>query len=199
MFGFPIFERSAFGVTLTGQGEAFYRQTQAIPLIYESAVNSARSVGWSRRTVRNADCCYADTRLCGELVPTGIPGVKLGLSNSVLILAISWLGIPAAFALMFAKVLLSGLLFSGVGAMLYALAGGLFSMTAMCLLYCAGNFRLVTTAIAGAVLHNVGQVTMAMLILRTDGLVWYMGVLMLVGLAACGAEKKESKDDWSRW
>lgn len=117
-----------------------------------------------------------------SLVPTGIPGVKLGLSNSVLILAICWLGIPTAFALMFAKVLLSGLLFSGVGAMLYALAGGLFSMTAMCLLYCAGNFRLVTTAITGAVLHNVGQVTMAMLILRTDGLVWYMGVLMLVGL-----------------
>ncbi len=118
-----------------------------------------------------------------SLVPTGIPGVKLGLSNSVLILAVSWLGIPAAFALMFAKILLSAFLFSGVGAMLYALAGGLLSLTTMCLLYRGGHFGLVATAVAGAVLHNVGQVAVAMLILRTDGLVWYMGVLMLAGLA----------------
>ena len=119
-----------------------------------------------------------------SLIPTGIPGVKLGLSNSVLILAICWLGIPAAFALMFAKILLSAFLFSSVGAMLYALAGGLLSLTAMCTLYRGGRFGLVATAVAGAVLHNVGQVSMAMLILRTDGLVWYMGILMLVGLAA---------------
>ena len=118
-----------------------------------------------------------------SLIPTGIPGVKLGLSNSVLILAICWLGIPAAFALMFAKILLSAFLFSGVGAMLYALAGGLLSLTAMCMLCRGGRFGLVATAVAGAVLHNVGQVAAAMLILRTDGLVWYMGVLMLVGLA----------------
>ncbi len=118
-----------------------------------------------------------------SLIPTGIPGVKLGLSNSVLILAICWLGIPAAFALMFAKILLSAFLFSGVGAMLYALAGGLLSLTAMCLLCRGGRFGLVATAVAGAVLHNVGQVAAAMLILKTDGLVWYMGVLMLVGLA----------------
>ncbi len=119
-----------------------------------------------------------------SLVPTGIPGVKLGLSNSVLILAVCWLGIPAAFALMFAKILLSAFLFSGVGAMLYALAGGLLSLTAMCMLCRGGRFGLVATAVAGAVLHNVGQVSMAMLILRTDGLVWYMGILMIVGLAA---------------
>ena len=119
-----------------------------------------------------------------SLIPTGIPGVKLGLSNSVLILAVCWLGIPAAFALMFAKILLSAFLFSGVGAMLYALAGGLLSLTAMCLLCRGGRFGLVATAVAGAVLHNVGQVAAAMLILRTDGLVWYMGILMLVGLAA---------------
>lgn len=118
-----------------------------------------------------------------SLIPTGIPGVKLGLSNSVLILAVCWLGIPAAFALMFAKILLSAFLFSGVGAMLYALAGGLLSLSAMCLLCRGGRFGLVATAVAGAVLHNVGQVAAAMLILRTDGLVWYMGVLMLVGLA----------------
>ena len=48
-----------------------------------------------------------------SLIPLGpVPGIKLGLSNSVLLLGLCWLGIPATFVLMFAKVLLSGLLFS---------------------------------------------------------------------------------------
>ena len=117
-----------------------------------------------------------------SLIPTGVPGVKLGLSNSVLILAIVWLGIPRAVGLMLVKVLLSAFLFSGVGAMLYALAGGVLSMLAMCALYRMGGFSLVTVAIAGAVLHNVGQVAMAMVMLGTEKLVYYMGVLMLVGI-----------------
>ena len=50
-----------------------------------------------------------------SLIPIpGVPGLKLGLSNSVLMLALYWMGVPAACALMVAKVLLSGLLFGGV-------------------------------------------------------------------------------------
>ena len=50
--GFPIFERSSFGVSLTPQGEIFYRQTQSIPWLYESAVNAARSTGLGKSKVR---------------------------------------------------------------------------------------------------------------------------------------------------
>ena len=117
-----------------------------------------------------------------SLIPTGIPGVKLGLSNSVLILAIVWLGIPAAFALMVVKVLLSGFLFSGVNAMMYAFAGGLLSMVVMSVLYKTRAFSLTPIAMAGAVAHNVGQVALAMLILQTAKLVYYMAILMLAGL-----------------
>ena len=52
--GFTIFERSAFGVTLTEQGEIFYQQTQSIPLLYESAVSSAREVTRKKQIVRVA-------------------------------------------------------------------------------------------------------------------------------------------------
>ena len=117
-----------------------------------------------------------------SLVPTGVPGIKLGLSNSVLIFAIYTLGIPTAFLLMIAKVLLSGFLFSGVNAMLYAFAGGLLSMLVMSLLYKTKGFHIVTIAMAGAVMHNVGQVALAMLMLQTEKLIYYMAVLMLVGL-----------------
>ena len=117
-----------------------------------------------------------------NLVPTGVPGIKLGLSNSVLILAIYWLGIPVAFVLMVVKVVLSGLLFSGVSAMMYSFAGGLLSMIGMSVMYKTKGFSSVTIAMVGAVLHNVGQVGLAMIVLETGRLAYYMGVLMLVGL-----------------
>ncbi len=117
-----------------------------------------------------------------SLIPTGVPGIKLGLSNSVLILAIVWLGVPNAFVLMLMKVFLSGFLFSGVSAMLYALAGGVLSMLTMILLLRVGHFHLVVVAMGGAVMHNVGQVLLAMWMLGTKELVFYMAVLMLVGL-----------------
>lgn len=117
-----------------------------------------------------------------SLIPTGIPGIKLGLSNSVLLFAIYTLGIPNALLLMVVKVLLSGFLFSGVNAMLYAFAGGLLSMLAMVLLYKLQRFHILTIAMVGAVMHNVGQVVLAMLMLQTERLIYYMAILMLVGL-----------------
>ena len=118
-----------------------------------------------------------------SFIPSGaIPGIKIGLSNSVLLLGIMWLSIPNTFLLMLAKVILSGLTFSGVSAMMFSLAGGCVSMIVMCLLYKLG-FGTVATGMAGAVAHNVGQVGLAMIILETNRLVYYMAILMLVGLA----------------
>lgn len=120
-----------------------------------------------------------------NLIPTGVPGVKLGLSNGVLIFAIYMLGIPNALTLMILKVFLSGLLF-GFSAVPYALAGGVASMAVMALLSRVDGVHPVVVSMAGGVMHNVGQVGMAMLILQTSGLLYYMAILMAVGLG-CGA------------
>ena len=70
-----------------------------------------------------------------SMIPIGsIPGIKLGLSNSVLLLSLYWLGIPTSFMLMLVKVLLSGFLFGNPLAMQYALGGGIVSMIAMILI-----------------------------------------------------------------
>ena len=123
-----------------------------------------------------------------SLIPLGasIPGVKLGLSNGVLIFALVMLDTPTAFALMAMKVVLSGMLFSGVSAMLYGLAGGLLSLTAMALLTRA-RLDLVLVSLIGGVLHNAGQLLLSMLILRLPArsLLVYMLVLAAVG-ALCG-------------
>lgn len=114
---------------------------------------------------------------------SGVPGIKLGLSNGVLIFAVYMLNVPTAFVLMGLKVALSGLLFGGVSAMIYAAAGGMLSLTVMCLLSRVRGLHPVVVSMAGGVFHNVGQLGMAMLILQTPSLVYYLAVLMLSGLA----------------
>ena len=121
-----------------------------------------------------------------SMIPTGtIPGIKLGLSNGVLIFAIYMLGIPVAWALMVVKVVLSGLLFGGVSTMMYAFAGGVLSMLVMSLLSRVKDVHPVVVSITGGVAHNVGQVALAMIILNTPKLIYYMAILMAVGFG-CG-------------
>ena len=122
-------------------------------------------------------------------VAASVPGIKLGLSNGVLLFALYMMDAPTAFVLMLLKVLLSGLLFGGVSAMMYALAGGVLSMLCMILLKKL-KFGLIAVSMTGAVMHNLGQVLLAMIILETDRLVYYMAVLLFAGLlfgAATGA------------
>lgn len=115
-----------------------------------------------------------------SLIPSPVPGIKLGLSNSILIFAVYMLDIPTAYCLMMLKVLLSGMMFGGVSAIAYAFAGGLLSLTGMCLTYRVRGVHPVVVSLIGGVLHNVGQIAMSMLIIRTN-LLWYLGVLMLTG------------------
>lgn len=115
-------------------------------------------------------------------VAPGIPGIKLGLSNGVLIFAVYMLGIPSAYLLMVLKVVLSGLLFGGVNAMMYSFAGGLVSMTLMCLLSRVPGVHPIVVSMVGGVAHNAGQVALAMVLLGTPKLWYYLAVLMAVGL-----------------
>ena len=115
-------------------------------------------------------------------VAAGIPGVKLGLSNGVLIFAVYMLNVPTAYLLMGLKVLLSGMLFGSPSAMMYAFAGGVLSLTVMCLLSRMKGLSPVVISMVGGLCHNVGQVALAMVILNTPKLMYYMAILMVVGM-----------------
>lgn len=112
----------------------------------------------------------------------GLPGVKLGLSNGVLLFALYLLDVPSALLLMVLKILLSGFLFGNPSSMMYAAAGGVVSLTGMILLSRSRQFSPVVVSMAGGLLHNVGQVGLAMIILQTPGLLVYMAILMLIGM-----------------
>lgn len=117
-----------------------------------------------------------------SLIPIStVPGIKLGLSNCALLIAVYWLGVRVSFEVMLVKVVLLGLLLGNPMMIVYSLAGGALSLAVMGLLAGRKGVSAVGAGIAGGVTHNVGQVLVAMLILQTPSLVYYLGVLMPVG------------------
>ena len=112
-----------------------------------------------------------------------LPGIKLGLANSVLIYAVYMLDIPTAYVLMFFKVFLSNLLFGSLGVTFaMGFAGGVASLTAMVLISRIKGMHPVTVSIVGGVMHNVGQICMAILVTNTPGIMGYLPWLMISGL-----------------
>lgn len=120
------------------------------------------------------------------LIPVnlGVPGVKLGLANLVIILALYNMNFKYAFTINLIRIVLSGLLFSGVFAMLYSLAGGICSLLVMWLLKKSGRFSLIGVSMAAAVAHNFGQLLTAALMVSNIRLFIYYPVLVFSGIIA---------------
>ena len=119
-----------------------------------------------------------------SLIPIGgVPGMKIGLANSVLLLSLYWLGIVISIQLMIVKVFLSAFMFGGFMALPYSLAGGVLSLAVMIILiYLVKGVSPVGVGVAGAVAHNAAQVGVAMLVLQTSQLVYYMAILIAVAI-----------------
>ena len=109
---------------------------------------------------------------------TGIPGVKLGLANTVLLYALYLIDVPSAMLLMFLKVGLSGLLFGGPAAMLYSLAGGVLSLIVMILARKSKGLSIVGVSVLGAVSHNIAQMVVACFVVETRAILAYLPILL---------------------
>ena len=111
----------------------------------------------------------------------GIPGVKLGLANLIIVVALYKTGGKEACLLSVTRVVLSGFIFGNLFSILYSLAG-LLSLAIMVLLKRNGGFSVIGVSIAGGVMHNVGQLIVAMLVVETFSVVYYVPALLIAGL-----------------
>ena len=112
-----------------------------------------------------------------------IPGVKLGLANSVLLYGLYMMGIKQSIILMLLKALLSWLIYMNMSAMLYSLAGGAASLLAMILVSRMKGVSIIGVSALGAVFFNVGQILVAVVMLNTPQLIFtYLPVLMVSGV-----------------
>ena len=113
-----------------------------------------------------------------------VPGVKLGLANLVVIFALYRLGPRQAVVISLVRVLLVTLTFGNAFGFAYSLAGASLSLGVMIPLRGSGKFSLRGVSIAGGVCHNIGQILVAMAVLGTAELLWYLPALLAAGTAA---------------
>lgn len=110
-----------------------------------------------------------------------VPGIKLGLPNIVIIFILYRFGVKEAAAVSFVRIAAVSLLFGNPMTFAYSVAGGFLSLAAMALLRKLDFLSLVGVSVAGGVLHNVGQILMAMLLLGTAELGYYLIILAVTG------------------
>ena len=113
-----------------------------------------------------------------------IPGVKMGLTNIVVIYALYKMGWKYAAVISLVRVLLVGILFGNGVSLIYSLAGACFSFAVMVLLKRCKVFSTTAVSVAGGVTHNMAQIGMACIIMETNLLSYYAPFLLLSGTLA---------------
>ncbi len=111
----------------------------------------------------------------------GIPGIKLGIANLVVVIGLYLLRPREVFVISMIRILLMGFLFGSGMSILYSLAGGLLSFAVMLLLKKVKGFSIIGVSIAGGVAHNVGQALMAMCVVQTLSIMYYVPALLIAG------------------
>lgn len=119
-----------------------------------------------------------------SLIPInfGIPGMKLGLANIVIVILLYCMGSKEAYGVSVARVILAGFLFGNLFSILYSLAGALLSLTVMLLLKKTEKFQILSISAVGGVCHNIGQLFIAAWTVENLNIFYYLPVLLIAGL-----------------
>lgn len=117
-------------------------------------------------------------------IPVGIPGIKIGLANGVIMVLLYFTTWKRAFFISVLRILLAGLLFGNPMTIVYSLAGGILSIIVMAFLKRTGGFSEVGLSVAGGVAHNLGQLSVAVLLMENVRIYYYAPVLLVTGTVA---------------
>ena len=113
-----------------------------------------------------------------------IPGVKMGLANIAIIFTLYKLGWREAIVVSLIRVALVALLFGSAVSLAYSFAGAVLSLAVMILLRKTGLFTEVAVSVVGGIMHNVGQICMAFLLLESEFVFYYLPFLLVSGIIA---------------
>ena len=110
-----------------------------------------------------------------------IPGMKLGLANIAVLVALYTGGAQAGLTVSIIRIILVGLTFGNPYSAIYGLSGGVLSLAVMILLKRTDFFGMMGVSMAGGVAHNIGQLLCAMILLKLPAVFTYLSYLILVG------------------
>ncbi len=119
-----------------------------------------------------------------SLIPlySPIPGIKLGLANAVIVWVLyvsDWKGAAVVSLL---RVVIAGILFGNFYSLAFSAVGAVMSLTVMTLLKKFTKLKMLGVSIVGAVMHNVGQILVAIAVLNNGYMIMYLPILLISGV-----------------
>ena len=116
--------------------------------------------------------------------PFPIPGVKLGLANIITVYAVYHYRPQEVFMMVFSRIILAAIFGGNMMTLAFSLTGSLLCLLGMIFLRSFINeTHLWISSIFGAVLHNIGQICVAVCIMGL-GVLAYLPFLLLAGCMA---------------
>ena len=103
---------------------------------------------------------------------TGIPGIKLGIANLIIVIAFYFLPFGEVLSISLLRVFFRSV---------FSLTGAIASFLAMYISYRRNSFSPTGISIIGGVTHNLAQLLISALLLNTPAFLWYSPVLLLSG------------------
>ena len=110
-----------------------------------------------------------------------VPGIKMGLANIVIVFVLYRMSLKDACIVSLIRVFLVALLFGNTMSLSYSLAGAVLSLALMAILKKTEKFSVVGVSISGGVMHNAGQILMAVILMGTAQIAYYLPVLIITG------------------
>jgi heptaprenyl diphosphate synthase len=111
----------------------------------------------------------------------GIPGMKLGLPNLAVVLSLTLFGWREALIINIARILVSGFMFGSLYGILFSMAGAMLSFLFMMLARQTHFFSVRGISVCGGVTHNIGQLLIAVYVVNTGGILYYLPALIAGG------------------
>lgn len=115
---------------------------------------------------------------------SSLPGIKMGLPNIIIIFLLYRKGPVFAGIVSLVRILLVSMLFGNTMALMYSLAGGILSLAVMIILRKLKFLSPVGVSVAGGVTHNIGQILVAIFVLSTVQVGYYLVALAVSGTIA---------------
>lgn len=118
-----------------------------------------------------------------NLVP--IPGVKLGLANIVTVYAMYHYSAKETLMIVFVRILLGSIFGGNISVIMYSLSGALLCLFGMLIVKQIIDEKYIwVCSVIGAVLHNIGQIVAAIVMMKTTAVFSYFPLLIISGCIA---------------
>lgn len=112
-----------------------------------------------------------------------IPGLKLGLANIIILIVLYMFSFKDALYVSLLRILLVGILRTGLFSMtfFFSLGGAILSL---CSMFIAKKTKLsiIGVSIVGSIFHSIGQILVAILIIKNTYIIYYVPWLLLFSI-----------------